>query len=102
METKTDTPFAANNLEPDAVIPGIPNADHVWQWGVRWEDASEPCQRCATRNPLDRLDHGHVRPAGHVDMWLASEDDARKVLRTTRAGTLVRRMVIQCPAEVVL
>lgn len=80
METKTEAAsFAATNLEPDAVITGIPNADHAWKWGVRW--------------PTEE---------GHVDMWLASEDAARDLFRTTRGqANLVRKMVIDCPAEVV-
>lgn len=80
METKTEAAsFAATNLEPDAVITGIPNADHVWQYGTRWETAE-----------------------GHTTEWWDSEKFARAFTSSARGdASLVRRMVITGPAEVI-
>ncbi|SDL15226.1 hypothetical protein SAMN05428985_11077 [Nocardioides sp. YR527] len=117
METKTETPFAANNLEPGAetcihcgqtrsghslitaacrkagyygnhfdpvptthVTVSIPNDDLVWQYGTRWETAE-----------------------GHTDEWWSSEKFARDYTSNARGNpSLVRRMLITGPAEVVL
>lgn len=106
METKTEgDSFAATNLEPDpatCIHCGQPRsahglrtaaclkagfygnhfdpADYVWQWGVRWGET----------------------PFSHVYTWCDDEDEARLMFDTSRGErSIVRRMVIQCRAEVV-
>lgn len=110
METKTEAAsFAATNLEPEpapCVHCGQPRAAHglrtaaclkagyynnryepvavipvniEWEYGTRWQTAE-----------------------GHTDEWWSSEEFAREFTSTARGdASLVRRMVITGPAEVV-
>lgn len=75
METKTDTPFAANNLEVDA------HTSSETQWGVRWVD---------TENGTND------------DWWYTTESSARHIHRTTRGDALlIRRVVTTISVQVI-